>query len=410
MDFNFTTIELANGKEIDVPQIPNFEELSFWGEDVPSLEEQADMINEAIEMWRQIEAGDGKGLTPMADLDRDEQRGARAIPIAPAVAISYREPPFTPGDSGGQAGSGNRFGAAAPRGVAANDVCMIPDWTRYARPPVEDYSGAYYYKMSQNNPNTMRSIRIRFNPRHIQMRNNITSQWPVPVGHQGNNAYVFLSAFGQGVNPPEFGVMSGVGHHGRWHWFTRNAGAGVVVRDNNAAGALTVPDQTTTTNGNHTYTYTSNADPSRRYTDRTQLTIRISVDGNDLIGEIWNANTGQRIIPRAGQPTVRISGQGANWTSFRTFLVGVSYVPEGTANANFANWSNWRPRNTFLRNLDIHDQWSFSGANWAGTRQDFIPTPGQPNINCRYGLIPRFRGCGRQRFGMGDERIMIDNR
>jgi len=415
--FNATVVELDNGKEFAVPTLPNFEALAFQGEEVPSLEEQADMINEAIEIWKEIESGGGEGLTPLADLDKDDVKKARAVPSSagiitpvPSVGITDRLPPFTAADSNGQAMSGNRFGLPAPRGVAANEVCMIPYTGRYSRPPVEDYSGAYYYKMSQNNPNSMRSLRIIFNPRHIQMRNNIITG-TTPITHPGNNAWVFLSAFGQGSNPPEFGVMSGVGHHGRWHWFTRNAGqAGVNVQDNFVAGALTVPDQTTHGNGNHFYTYTSAADPSRRYTDRTQLTIRVSIDGNDMIGEIWNANTGQRIIPRPGQPIVRIPGAATQWNQFRTFLVGVSFVPIGTTSPVQQNWINWRPRQTFLRNVDIQGQFAFSGANWTGTQENFIPTPGLPNMMARYGVIPRFRGCARERFGMESERVSIDNR
>lgn len=234
-------------------------------------------------------------------------------------------------------------------------------------PPMEDNAGAYYYKYSYSW--TSKSASSEVNLVDAELKKDSS---------QNNNGYIFLSCMGTTSSPPEFGLFAPHDRNGIWYPYVREAGSVSINWDDSS------PIFTPTNSSGGIYTYNNT----------TKVTIKITLSGTSIIGQIWRGNT------KLFEDTV--SGNSASIgenAAANTFLLGASFPPD-PATTNPGN------RDAFLKHVYLQNGLLYPNINYTGTSTAWIPD--ENNSATYYGLLCRPEYISYNRFGSTDEEISID--
>lgn len=249
----------------------------------------------------------------------------------------------------------------------AFDYYTIPSGRPDGTPPLEPQNGGYYYKYSYSWTSQAASTEIDLCDAELKFSTS-----------KVNNAYIFLSCIGTTSTPPEFGIYAPQDQGGKWICYTREAGSSYV----DPHETIFTPDPAFGNVPNHTYA------------NSTKITMRIRLDGNDIIGTILR--NGSIVCSH------RISGNGASvGTGFstNTFLLETSFVPNPPTN-------DPGNRDAYLKHVYLRNGKLYVASDYNSSSTQWVPDSG--NDVTYYSLVCNSDYVSYNRFGTTDEEICID--
>ncbi|MFQ7292444.1 MAG: hypothetical protein ACLRQ0_09445 [Monoglobales bacterium] len=243
-------------------------------------------------------------------------------------------------------------------------------------PPMEDDSGAYYYKYSYSW--TSKSASTEVNLVDAELKKDSS---------KNNHGYIFLSCMGTTSSPPEFGLFAPYNRNGIWYPYVREAGSTSINWD--PTKPIIIPESSS--GGIYKYKNPTNTADDN---DDAKVTIKITLSGTSIKGQIWrgDARLFEDTVPGASASI----GENA---SANTFLLGASFppVPETTSPGN---------RDAYLKHVYLQNGLLYSGTNYTGAATAWVPDAN--NAATYYGLLCRPEYISYNRFGATDEEISID--
>lgn len=216
---------------------------------------------------------------------------------------------------------------------------VIPTGAYSGTPPLENSSGAYYYKYSYSWTSKAASTEVDLVDTELKFNSS-----------KPNNGYIFLSCIGTSSTPPEFGIYAPPDQKGKWICYTRAAGSSTIV-----------PHETI-------FTPSSSSGGVYTYKNTTKVTMRIRVVGNNIVGTILRNGT---IIC-----SYEVSGSGASIgesSSTNTFLLGTSFVPNPATTSPGG-------RNAYLKHVYLRNGRLYAQNNYNTTGTQWVPDSGNRRI------------------------------